>query len=412
MPLAINSMSQPGGRVCGLPSRYRTYLRCSPFVCFADSISILMWMVILITYQKLSFMDALGILLHKRFNEKESMRLQTTDQILTLNETETEGIQTLERMTWLRWLWFILGTLPPAIKLLSMRGVGWAQIWGIMFLSSWILNESLVIFATVNQDKFTISRTGAISWPGYEQSTRSFSYTRIESFLSSGDIILAVTALNAHTVMMNGVFRAVSGAISAFPLYLIGTTPRYPLASTFDLEDTSSTPSSIPNVTIPRNTTMTPWASGYGRYTSLKYQVVVTSAMLIGLSILGPIFRFKSFNFFLVLLGLFYLMLANSAANFTFFGSVSYTELYVFSVSGFAVPFVLVLLRYLCRGSSTLGQNLLVMSRDENGDLNVDYGGCLALIFFLSTVFATLVWYCYVFDTSGTSVPVWNGVFG
>jgi hypothetical protein len=31
IPLAINVMAQPSGRVCGAPSRYRTYLRSSPF---------------------------------------------------------------------------------------------------------------------------------------------------------------------------------------------------------------------------------------------------------------------------------------------------------------------------------------------------------------------------------------------
>jgi hypothetical protein len=45
----------------------------------------------------------------------------------------------------------ILGTLPPAIKLLAMTGIRWEQAWGMMFLSSWIINESLIIFAAMNQ---------------------------------------------------------------------------------------------------------------------------------------------------------------------------------------------------------------------------------------------------------------------
>jgi hypothetical protein len=39
------------------------------------------------------------------------------------DDEETETLHSLETMTWLRWLWFILGTLPPAIKLMSMTGV-------------------------------------------------------------------------------------------------------------------------------------------------------------------------------------------------------------------------------------------------------------------------------------------------
>jgi hypothetical protein len=54
-------------------------------------------------------------------------------------------------MTCLRWLWFILGTLPPAIKLMSMSGVRWEQAWGMLFLSSWIINESLIISVALPQ---------------------------------------------------------------------------------------------------------------------------------------------------------------------------------------------------------------------------------------------------------------------
>lgn len=378
-------MSQPGGRVCGLPSRYRTYLRCSPFVCLADSVSILMWMVVLVAYQRLSFIEALGISLHRRFSENGALG------VLAANGFETKGVQVLEKMTWLRWLWFALGTVPPAIKLLAMSGVGWVQVWGILFLSSWLLNESLVISATFNQDKFTISRTGAVSWPGYEQSTRSLGYKRVEKFLNFTDMVLAATALNAHAVLTNAVFRVVIGTTNPFPLFLIETLPRIPL--------TVSAFSASSNYR-------------YRRYTSPGYQVIVTTAMLLGLSILRSIFRFNSFNLLLVLFGLFYLMLGNLAGNAVLFASISFTEFYVFFISFVVVPLFVLFLRFLARRYSTLGQNLLVMSRDANGDLKIDYGGSLALVFFLSTVFATLLWYCYAFDASGTSVPIWTGVFG
>lgn len=53
-------------------------------------------------------------------------------------------------MTWLRWLWFILGTLPPAVKLLAMGGIPWEQAWGLMFLTSWTVNEGLMMFASID----------------------------------------------------------------------------------------------------------------------------------------------------------------------------------------------------------------------------------------------------------------------
>jgi hypothetical protein len=39
--LALNTMTKPCGKVCGMPSRYRIYLQSSPFVCLAGMVSIL-----------------------------------------------------------------------------------------------------------------------------------------------------------------------------------------------------------------------------------------------------------------------------------------------------------------------------------------------------------------------------------
>jgi hypothetical protein len=40
-PLAINTMMQPSGRVCGFDSSLRTYLRSSPIVCVFDAVFII-----------------------------------------------------------------------------------------------------------------------------------------------------------------------------------------------------------------------------------------------------------------------------------------------------------------------------------------------------------------------------------
>jgi len=52
-------------------------------------------------------------------------------------------------MTWLRWLFFVLGTLPQAIKLMVMSGVPWTKAWGLMLLSSFLLVEMLVVFSSI-----------------------------------------------------------------------------------------------------------------------------------------------------------------------------------------------------------------------------------------------------------------------
>ncbi|CAG8961780.1 hypothetical protein HYFRA_00006323 [Hymenoscyphus fraxineus] len=387
-----------------------------------------MWIFALTIYKRLTFIESLGIILHTRFTEIKYTTNQSTTSTNGSNEIETEGIQALERMTWLRWVWFLLGTLPPAIKLLSLNGVGWVQAWGVLFLSSWVLNELLIIFATLNQDKFTVSASGNVSWPGYEKITRDSCFRRVENILFFADIFLAFTALNAHTVMINGAFRAVSRTINAFPLGHLD----YPLAAIIYSEHASpsistktllddpmktlataittwssdpSTPTAVQHIYIPRD------VHGYV-YNAPDYQLLVTIVLLLGSGILAFGFRVRTINIPFILLGLIYLMFANSAANMAFYGLPSYTEIYVFTISFLVVPSLVLTLRYVGRHYSTLGQNLLVMSRRSNGSLKIDYGGCLAFVFFMSTVLATVLWYCYVFDTSGTSVPVWTGVFG
>jgi hypothetical protein len=46
------------------------------------------------------------------------------------------------------------------------------------------------------------------------------------------------------------------------------------------------------------------------------------------------------------------------------------------------------------------------------GQFNIDYRACLAFIFFLSTIGASLFWYGKIYNPNGTSVPVWTGVVG
>ncbi len=89
-------------------------------------------------YQKQHLLESVGVIIHERFSTEDHAQCpQPNAQLPGQDEDdEAEGVQSIERMTWLRWLWFILGTLPPAIKLFSMTGVRWEQAWGLMFLSS------------------------------------------------------------------------------------------------------------------------------------------------------------------------------------------------------------------------------------------------------------------------------------
>jgi hypothetical protein len=44
-------------------------------------------------------------------------------------------------------MFFIIGTLPAAVKLCSFSGLLWTQIWGLMFISSYMLIEGLIFIS-------------------------------------------------------------------------------------------------------------------------------------------------------------------------------------------------------------------------------------------------------------------------
>jgi hypothetical protein len=136
IPLALNTMAQPCGKVCRQPSRHRTYLRSSPFICAADSPSIT---IHLITYlYTLSIRGDLSI--------KDSMKLLIQERSRDVEE-KTEGARALENLTWSRWLFFILETLGPAIKLTAMTGIPYTKGGGGMFLSSFLIVEKLIVLS-------------------------------------------------------------------------------------------------------------------------------------------------------------------------------------------------------------------------------------------------------------------------
>jgi hypothetical protein len=70
---------------------------------------------------KLKFWESLDMFMKERFDQ---------------DETSEDSIQSIMRLTWLRSMFFVLGTLLPAIKLAAMKGVPWTKTWGVMYLAS------------------------------------------------------------------------------------------------------------------------------------------------------------------------------------------------------------------------------------------------------------------------------------
>lgn len=129
VPPALNSMTQPCGRVCGYSARFRIYLRSSPVTCAVDTLDVFM---------RISTLWLSGIPFRKSCYTVKANRFDESD-------FQHEGLQALGKRAWERWILFGLGTLPQVIKLLSMNGIPLTQALGMTYLFSFLVFELLFI---------------------------------------------------------------------------------------------------------------------------------------------------------------------------------------------------------------------------------------------------------------------------
>jgi hypothetical protein len=154
-------------------------------MCAADSLSII---IRLGTYGsgflakrrvRLPFWERLKLVIHHRFHDESE-------------DEDAEGIRAMGRMTWLRWLFFVFGTLTPAIKLLAFEGTPWTKAWGVMFLVSFILVEVLVVLSWVG------GRQGS---PLHDLETE-LELSSIEARLDAIDKELYLCAVGLHSLVI------------------------------------------------------------------------------------------------------------------------------------------------------------------------------------------------------------------
>jgi hypothetical protein len=113
-------------------------------ICAADCISLLI---------RLGIYGS-GFRLEGRIPLRHSLRLVIHYRFLDTDEDDdVEGIRALGTMTWLRWLFFVFGTLTPAIKLMSFEGTPWTKAWGVMFLFSFLIVEAVVVLSWIDRQQ-------------------------------------------------------------------------------------------------------------------------------------------------------------------------------------------------------------------------------------------------------------------
>jgi hypothetical protein len=127
------------------------------------------------------------------------------------------GIRAIEKMTWLRWLFFVLGTLPPAIKLMAMGGLPWTKTWGMMFLTSFLIMELLIILSSM------IERNGSEDGSGSTPRAEEFSFLRLLGLFETQLVVVAILLQICAFYFVQYKLFNTSGIFSIiFPLQQLG----------------------------------------------------------------------------------------------------------------------------------------------------------------------------------------------
>jgi len=122
--LALNSMTQPSGMVCGFPSAYGFFLRSSPFMCVFDTLYILAQLAV---YGFRDPRNAWATVVQRRFSRGDQGALQS-----------------LQKNTPFRIIIFLF-SISQIVKLFACVGIPLTQTFGGMYLGSFVIIEILII---------------------------------------------------------------------------------------------------------------------------------------------------------------------------------------------------------------------------------------------------------------------------
>ena len=136
VPIALNTMMQPSGRILGLRSWYNFALRISPLICAVSAISTFIQLVL--------FVFTSG-------SVEEAFLEVAAQQFKPDAEGEEDGDREahfLRRNTIFRVGIFALGALPQIIKIYASKGIPWAQACCTSFLAAFVLDEALLFLGS------------------------------------------------------------------------------------------------------------------------------------------------------------------------------------------------------------------------------------------------------------------------
>lgn len=219
----------PSGRVLSISDGYRVYLRSSPIISFLDALAFLLRILVTPCILPVSLHQALHMTIRARYKNTE--------------DESAEGLQALQKQTWLRWIFFIVGTLGPAIKLMAIEGVPWTKAWGLAFLFALLVIEAAALVARRSTIPSILS-----SLPGIpDEIGRSPLETRAEQNFESMETFVLCCGLVAHCVALGcTVFDLWNLRAPAYTYEAMSHLPTF-LKDT----DTSDRTGQIPNWAVP-----------------------------------------------------------------------------------------------------------------------------------------------------------------
>ena len=139
VPIALNSMTQPSGKVLGMPSKFSFYLNSSPIVVTVDALELL-FKLVWRTYSTRSLATAAHSITQERFSDVGGSR---------------SGLAQLQEIKSVRLIVFVFGALPQIIKLYAMTGVLRTQICASLFFGSFLIIEAITMWSSMYRTTMT-----------------------------------------------------------------------------------------------------------------------------------------------------------------------------------------------------------------------------------------------------------------
>jgi hypothetical protein len=128
VPIALNSMIQPGGRICGYDHSLRISLRISPLVCAFDAATIV---IRFLAYRVHGYRTPLAAKMVKAAREAG------------VEEAKEGKRWSLENRSVVVYFIFAIGAVTQVIKLTACSGVLWTKVWCWSYFVNFLLVEAM-----------------------------------------------------------------------------------------------------------------------------------------------------------------------------------------------------------------------------------------------------------------------------